>query len=323
MQYIHSETETLPCMRPDMNQVWLPAPEAFTTAIVLVLALAVYTLYSRRRWLRKEKSEKTSRPASIFPRQVSARPRHETLIAALPEEVLCEVITFMGLKDASAVGTVNRKLGSQLWDDAEVWIALGPHHGLQLPLPGTCRTPGAMRQVFRRMAHRIDENFLHVMGAGLRSSSLGDAQIEMFLQEAQHMARGLLPCDGTDVVQVLSQSIEQALLLHDHTNKGMATAVEQFMDLARRRSDVFTFAELELFEHAIENAVTLTGLLDASMNKGQEVSPRSFGCSSLPLLEVDSDELAGYQEDEPFELQRMQLLDHLFEELERAYEAAS
>mmetsp|Transcript_41814 Transcript_41814/g.75925 ORF Transcript_41814/g.75925 Transcript_41814/m.75925 type:complete len:312 (-) Transcript_41814:176-1111(-) len=311
-----------------MDKAWLLTPDSLTITIaVALLAVRIFTAC-----LRRAEQDKTGESRSDIATQIRrppARrgpegPRHLILVEALPVEVLCEVITFMGLKDASAVSTVDRKVCSQLWDSPEVWISLSPHHGLQLPLSSACGLPGSMRQAFRRSLHRIDGQCLHSLGAGVCSSVSGlDCEIELFLAEAKHMVCGLLPSDGSEIVQVLSEGVEQALLLHDHTNKGMATAVQQFMEIAKRRSDIFTYVELDLFERAIDNAVALMGLLDASAIKSQDVSPGSFGCTSISLAEADGHELEGYDEDAAFELQRMQLLDHLFEELERMPEVAS
>jgi len=261
----------------------------------------------------------------------SRQDRQHLLLAlspnSLPTELLCEVARFVDLRDVSALGTANRRILHKIWNGSEVWQHLANDRGLHLTLCSsqTSRAstsqdtshPGAMRQAFRRALYRVDGSQLLKLGEVDPDEALSENYIDSLLAEAARMVRGLLPSDGPEALQeVFVPAVEKALLLHDPSSKVLKHAVEDFMALVRQRRDIFSSIQVDRFESAVANATAFQGLLEASMVKSQEVSPCASGVSTPEIAEVDLRDLE-YDEDGPYEAQRLVLLDQLFEDLQQ------
>lgn len=215
-------------------------------------------------------------------------------LARLPREICAEVARLLDIRDFRAVGFASRTVQQRFWSAPEAWRMLAADRGLELSYHCRSLTPFTseqeharnFREAFRQGLFRVDGEQLRRLGAvgpGVRGR--GHAAV---LEEASHMARGLMPTDGVAALECLSEVAERALQAHDPVNKECATAANSFLEVLRRRPDVFDISQVERLESAYASALQLEEFMvdqmELTVNQSQVPTPPSSSGSSPRIL---------------------------------------
>mmetsp|Transcript_14112 Transcript_14112/g.27360 ORF Transcript_14112/g.27360 Transcript_14112/m.27360 type:complete len:399 (+) Transcript_14112:68-1264(+) len=180
----------------------------------------------------------------------------------LLDEVAAEVVACLGLQDIAELAATCLPLYHQFWLATGPWQRLACRYGLHLH---TTHRPwdelGMAREAFRRSIFRIDGRLLQQLCSEIKCT--GCPGTTAVLDEAAHVARGLLPHDGLAVVEQLCAMAERALQAHDPGNAEAAHGAGAFLRVVERRCRVFSQEQLERLCLAYENALQLHQLLEA------------------------------------------------------------
>lgn len=178
----------------------------------------------------------------------------------LPYELHGELGIRLGLRDIAAWSATHSGARSQLWNCHEVWLALAKKNHLRLmPMDGAGLSCAAeIREAFRI-------NFFRINGRRLRA--LPRDNHCAILEEAAHMASGMMPCDGYSAVEELCTIAERALDSHDPSCSLTACAADRFLEVIQRDLVMFTDSMVERLEHACTNARQIHVLMVSSMQR--------------------------------------------------------
>mmetsp|Transcript_83058 Transcript_83058/g.144212 ORF Transcript_83058/g.144212 Transcript_83058/m.144212 type:complete len:415 (+) Transcript_83058:53-1297(+) len=222
-------------------------------------------------------------------------------LVRLPREIWAEVARLLELRDFRAVGFANVTTQQRFWSAPEAWRMLAADRGVELAFCTRSLAPFAseqeharnFREAFRRGVFRIGgERLDQLSAAGPGVRGRGHAAV---LEEASHMVRGLMPSDGVAAVERLSEVAERALQAHDPANKEGASAASTFLEVLRRRPDVFDVSQVERLESAYASALQLEEFMEVAMqghsdqmeltvNQSQGPTPPSSSGSSPRIL---------------------------------------
>jgi hypothetical protein len=170
-------------------------------------------------------------------------------LSGMPEEIWATVGQHFSNSDVATLSSVCRASQQSFWNSDAVWLALGARDNLYL---GRSGVPKFTRDAYRRAVFRIDcADLAHVAQA---PNAGVDANV---FNEASHVLKGLMPADGQEI-QLLSNLVTPAL---ESLNFAAAGAAEAFLCRARRRSDLFSQQDLEMFRNAYDYALLQHNLM--------------------------------------------------------------
>lgn len=185
-----------------------------------------------------------------------------TQMQLLLDEVAAEVVACLGLQDIAALAATCFSLYHQFWLATGPWQRLACRYGLHLQTTqGPWDELGMAREAFRRSIFRIDGRLLQQLCSEIKYTGCpGTAAV---LDEATHVARGLLPRDGLAVAEQLCAMAECALQAHDPGNAEAAHGAGAFLRVVEQQCRVFSQEQVEHLSLAYENALQLHQLLEA------------------------------------------------------------
>lgn len=207
-------------------------------------------------------------------------------MGALPVEIQAEVSKSLTLSDLVATGTTCRKAAEDgsLWSLPEVWHARALHFKFNLCADVCHGNVASFRDQFRKTMFRTD-------GAGLLAifaapPALGD--FKPLFAEAAHVLRGLVRSDGTLPSQYLVELLRPALRGFDAMDDATVALADEMLEVARRRRDVLSEAQVQLLEEANDHAEQLAHLLHSAMQEHEAQLDTQFNEMQLDALEADA-----------------------------------
>lgn len=205
---------------------------------------------------------------------------------ALPVEVQAEVSKSLKLSDLVATGMTCRQAAEagSLWSSPEVWHARARHCELNLCADACHGDVASLRDQFRKAMFRTD-------GAGLLAifatpPPLGD--FKPLFAEAAHVLRGLVRADGALPAQYLVELLRPALRGFDAMDDDTVALADDMLEVARRRRDVLSEAQVQLLEEANDHAEQLAHLLHSAMQEHEAQLDTQFNEMQLDALEADA-----------------------------------
>lgn len=218
-------------------------------------------------------AHKVSRP----PPQAAFNPQALGCLSQLPQDLVVQLALSFDPPSLAALSAVSVAGRQQIWEEPSVWRCLGRRCDRAAceveaqPPPSRqqqeMRTGAAAREAFRRSFHKLGMDELSKLGGAAQEATGEAALLAEPLQELARRASGLMPEDGTEVVDALLLAGEQLLQAHDPSHEESVAAAEGLLRTLHRRNDVLSWLQCERLACVRANAISLHALMDELVDK--------------------------------------------------------
>jgi hypothetical protein len=190
-------------------------------------------------------------------------------VALLPFDIAASIATFVNVVDIAALGVSNRSVRARCWEPHQVWTALAAQrrcclNSVTVPSVLADHCSATLSEFFRRAYFHLDETKSRLSKA---REGGGHDWPERVLEEARHMLCGLMPRDGEAVTAHLYEATEAAFHAHDVHSESALRAVEAFLSVARRRSDLLGHSQVRYLEEVLKTAHRLEATWGIAMKR--------------------------------------------------------